>query len=56
LELLEITNLNIRTLFPEFNHGDRRMDFYVIMSISINSEKGVNVGAVNDVFGDENSH
>lgn len=32
------------------------MDFYVIMSISINSRKGVNVGAVNDVPGEENSH
>lgn len=56
MELREITNLTIRTLFPEFNHGDRRVYFYVIMSISIKLQKGENVGAVNDVLGDENSH
>ena len=56
MELREITNLTIRTLSAEFNHGDGIVDFYVIMSISIKSQKGVKEGAVSDVLGDENSH
>lgn len=56
MELREITNLTIRTLFAEFNHRERRVDFYVIMSIAIKSQKGENEGVVNDVLRDENSH